>query len=239
MADSYPDQALQHARRALAIAREIAHPFSIVNAHVVNAMVHQLRREPSDSLAHAEAGMSLARTYGMTHETAKAGLFNAWALVMLGRVVQGLAEMRGIVAELRVEWRQFVPHLLGILADALAAADRPSEALAAIEEALSDQHTGGSYYKAELLRLKGALLESRTAAQSCLEKALARRTFAASALARAQGHGHHRASVDGGGQRARSETASRADLRVVYRGFRYARFAGRKKALGMNLRGQL
>jgi len=97
VADSYPDQALQHARRALAIAREIAHPFSIVNAHVVNAMVHQLRREPSDSLAHAEAGMSLARTYGMTHETAKAGLFNAWALVMLGRVVQGLAEMRGIV----------------------------------------------------------------------------------------------------------------------------------------------
>jgi predicted ATPase len=42
----YPDQGLKVVRQALTLARELAHPHSLVWALISNAVHHQLRREP-------------------------------------------------------------------------------------------------------------------------------------------------------------------------------------------------
>jgi hypothetical protein len=41
----YPDQALQRSHRALTLAREVAHPFSLGYALFFAAWLHQFRRE--------------------------------------------------------------------------------------------------------------------------------------------------------------------------------------------------
>ena len=56
----YPDQALQRSQAALTLARELAHPFSLVWALSWAASLHGLRREYRIVLEYAEAAVALA-----------------------------------------------------------------------------------------------------------------------------------------------------------------------------------
>ena len=62
----YPDRALQTAEEALAIAREVAHPFSIAIALDYLAMLHQFRREPEAALGALRRRAASAGNIGST-----------------------------------------------------------------------------------------------------------------------------------------------------------------------------
>src|SRR5262249_40024500 len=57
----YPDQALSRVLEALALGQELAHPYTIAFAHYMTSVVHILRGEPDQALAHAEKSLEMSK----------------------------------------------------------------------------------------------------------------------------------------------------------------------------------
>src|SRR5262249_30234804 len=60
----YPDRALAKSNEALALARDLAHPFSLVGALHCAAVVHQLRREPPQAERREDTVIALSAERG-------------------------------------------------------------------------------------------------------------------------------------------------------------------------------
>src|SRR5262249_43596228 len=82
----YPDQALQGMEETLALARRLAHPFSLAQVLHFSAHLHQLRREPQAARAQAEAALALCTEQGIAHYGAWSLLPRGWALAQQGEV---------------------------------------------------------------------------------------------------------------------------------------------------------
>src|SRR5262249_16064338 len=160
----FPDQALAHAAEGLALAHKIGHDYSIAQSHVAAAFVHQFRREPGPTREHAQAAIDRCQEHGFEQVAAQAGIWQGWALAAEGRGDEGIAQMRdSLSARGAVVHKSMRPHLLALLVESLWRAGRFEEALATAEEALAVTETGGRYYRAELLRLRGGLWLARGA----------------------------------------------------------------------------
>jgi predicted ATPase len=176
----FPDQALQHSQAACALAEEVAHPFSLAQALLTAAYVHQWRREVAAAHAQATAAMTLVTAQGFAQFGLRGTVLYGWALAMQGQSEAGLAEIRqGLAAELATGSTLFQPYFLGLLAEAYGAGGHPDEGLDALAEALTVLETTElRYYGAELYRLKGALLLQQAVpdaaqAEACFQQALA------------------------------------------------------------------
>jgi class 3 adenylate cyclase/tetratricopeptide (TPR) repeat protein len=156
----YPDGALQTAEEGLALAREVAHPFSIALALDYLAMLHQFRREPGAALRIAEEARSLCLKYRFDYYGAWSALVRAWAIAEQGALEEGLAaydagldEFRETGAELRM------PHYLCLLAAVQRKAGRRAAGLRSVAEASQiAQRNQESWCNAELERERGELL---------------------------------------------------------------------------------
>ena len=175
----YPDQALQDMKETLALARRLAHPFSLAQALHFSSLLHQLRREPQAARTQAEAELALYTEQGITHYHAWGLLPWGWALAAQGQRAEGIAQIRQGFAGWRatgsgVVWLWF----LALLAEACGEAGQIDEGLHALEEALEALHTHEDrVYEAEVYRLKGELLLQQSAAQQreaeeCFQQAL-------------------------------------------------------------------
>ena len=76
----YPEQALQRGREALALARELGHPASLAGAQALVALLHQYRRDVTETLELAEELQGLAADQGSCftwrqHRSCEAGLW--------------------------------------------------------------------------------------------------------------------------------------------------------------------
>jgi TOMM system kinase/cyclase fusion protein len=176
----YPEQALQHSQAACTLAEEVAHPYSLVQALVYAAIVHQCRREALAVHAQAAAALTLATAQGFAQRVAWSTVLHGWALAMQGQGEAGLAEIRqGLAADLATGATLWQPYFLGLLAEAYGAGGHPEEGLHALAEALAvTDTTEARYYEAELSRLKGALLLQQAVpdaaqAETCFHQALA------------------------------------------------------------------
>jgi class 3 adenylate cyclase/predicted ATPase len=176
----FPDQALQHSQAARTLAEEVAHPFSLTQALVYAAIVHQCRREALAVHAQAAAALTLAAAQGFAQRVAWSTVLHGWALATQGQGEAGLAEIRqGLAAELATGATLWQPYFLGLLAEASGAGGHPEEGLHALAEALAVMDdTGLRYYAAELYRLQGALLLQQAVpdaaqAEACFHQALA------------------------------------------------------------------
>jgi predicted ATPase len=172
-----PDQARQHSQAACTLAEEVAHPYSLTQALVFAAIVHQYRREAPAAHEQAAAAMTLATEQGFVQFLARGTVLHGWALAMQGEA--GIAEIRqGLAAELATGSTQFRPYFLGLLAEAYGAGGYPDEGLEVLAEALTVLDTTElRYYGAELYRLKGALLLQQAVpdaaqAEACFYQAL-------------------------------------------------------------------
>ena len=170
---------------AIALARELGHPFSLALAYVFAAAVDQTRRDGESTRQHAAAAIALAREQDFRLLLAWASAFAGWASVEQGRGEEGSAQIRHAIAETRATGtEQFLPHLHGLLAEAHLRGRRVDAGLAAIDEALGIvQRTGERFFEAELHRLRGELLLAAGAAESEAERAFAQ----ALAVGRSQG----------------------------------------------------
>jgi predicted ATPase len=180
-------EAARVSQEAIALARELGHPFSLATAYVFAAAVDQTRRDAESTGEQAAAAVALAREQDFRLHLGWASALAGWASVEQGRTEQGLAEIRRGIAEMRATGTaQSLAHLFGLLAEGCLRGGQVDAGLTAIDEALGIvQRIGERFYEAELHRLRGELLLAGGAAESVPE---AERAFAqALAVGRSQG----------------------------------------------------
>jgi predicted ATPase len=156
----YPDQALSRSQEALALARELDHPFSLADVLCfAGCLFNEIRRDADTLKDHA-------RDLGQISEEKVPGWAGVGtrsrgeALVMLGQVQEGMADIReGMAAEQSTGVRCYLSGVLGFLAEAQAKAGQPEEGLATLAEALTlVAETDERYFEAELHRVRAELL---------------------------------------------------------------------------------
>jgi predicted ATPase len=175
----YPDQALQQSQKALTMAQELAHPFSLTYALIFAALGHQFRREAHAAHVQAEASCALAGEQGFAFFVAFGTVLRGWTLAQQGQNDAGILKMHEGMAACRTTGAEADrPYMLTLVAEAYGRGRRYDEGLAMLEEALAlvDQ-SEERYWEAEIHRLKGELLLARSAenqieGEACLHKAL-------------------------------------------------------------------
>jgi class 3 adenylate cyclase/predicted ATPase len=156
----YPDQARRQSAATLALAHELAHPFSQAAAVCLAALLQQYCRDVPLVRTHTAAAIALCQTHGFAQYLAQAQWAHGWAVAAQGRAEAGLAQMyQGLVADQATGAALTRPYALGRLAEIYAQHGQPEAGLPALVEGLAMIHGFGAYwYEAELHRLHGALL---------------------------------------------------------------------------------
>lgn len=155
----YPDQALERSHKAILLAQELDHPYSLAFALNFAAIVHQFRRERQAAQEQAETAIALSTEQGFTLWLAQGTVTQGWGLVEreqevgIARIRQGLAAWRATGAEVGQ------PYYLALLAEAYGNTGQAEAGLSALADALVQvDKTGERCNEAELYRLKGELL---------------------------------------------------------------------------------
>jgi TOMM system kinase/cyclase fusion protein len=156
----HADQALETSRKALALARELAHPFTLAWAYLYAAILHSLRCELSEVHKCSEALRTLCEEQGFAYRLAQSDILEAWALAQeasdesaVTRVRSGIDKARATGAEI------YRPYYLALCADASLKAGQVEVGLEAAREALEAvQRTKECLFEAEIHRLQGDLL---------------------------------------------------------------------------------
>jgi predicted ATPase len=175
----YSDQAVERGREAIALARGLAHPFSLAFALNWMATLHQFRGEAAAAQEHAETLIELAREQGFAIWVAFGRVLRGWALVQQGRRDEGMRELRDGMEAWRATGAEVDrPYFLSLLAEASAAGGDLDEGLAMLAEALDLAHRYRDvYWEPEIHRLKGQLLlqrsgEATAEAEVCYRQAM-------------------------------------------------------------------
>ena len=155
----YPDQALQRSQEAVALAREISHPYSLVFALHFGTSVHRFRREGALAQTQAEGVVALASEQGFPYFHAAGTYLRGWALAEQGQVEEGIADM----LEGQRIWQESGIRQLGQvslpLAEAYGKLDRVEDGLAVLTQAEAEiDKSNEKWWQAELLRTRGELL---------------------------------------------------------------------------------
>jgi predicted ATPase len=156
----YPDQALQRSHEALALAQELAHPFSLAFALAGAAWLHQYRRENQAAQEWTEAVITLTTEQGFALWLARGTIWRGWALAEKGQAEEGITQMRQGLATGRAIGEELTrTYHLALLAKAHGKAGQTEEGMKVLAEALATvDGIGERFYEAELYRIKGELL---------------------------------------------------------------------------------
>jgi predicted ATPase len=157
----FPDRALERAERAVTLATELEHPFTLAYALFHTGFLHLWRREPELVRDRAVGVVDVADEHDLQIWRALGTLLLGAAKTGLGRSDEGLAEIRDGIAlyeGLRTP-PVFWPLLLFVRAGACARSGRPAEGLGLIEEAIEIAGQGsGLTLLVEFYVLRGDLL---------------------------------------------------------------------------------
>jgi class 3 adenylate cyclase/predicted ATPase len=175
----YPDQSLRSIHKALTLAQELAHPFSLAYALTWASTVHQLRGELQAVQERAEVLIALSTEQGFPYWFAFGTILRGWAMTAQGAGAEGIAQIRqGLAAYRATESELLRPYFLFLLAEAHGKVGQIEEGLALLNEALDTvKRTGERNWEAELHRRNGELLlmghgEKMVEAEECFWKAL-------------------------------------------------------------------
>jgi DNA-binding SARP family transcriptional activator len=157
----YPEQALKQSQEALALARELDHPFSLADVLCYGGcLFNEMRRDAQALKDNTEELMRLSSEKGFPGWLAPGTWNRGKALAMLGQVQEGIAQIReGIAAHQSTGQRCYLSGALRALAEAQAKAGQPGEGLTTLTEALAlVEQTNERHWEAELYRLQAELL---------------------------------------------------------------------------------
>lgn len=175
----YPEQARRRADAAVAAARRLEQPFTLVFSLYYRCVLLQYRRDHAVLLTAADTVLELATEQGFSLFGAMATMLKGGALAALGDVPRGLAMFEE-------GWRAFSatgagiagPSWRSLWAELLSAAGRLDEASALLDEALAvAQRNQDHTWDPELYRLKGEL-SCHAAARGCANAGQAEELFA-------------------------------------------------------------
>lgn len=156
----FPDQALAASREAMAWARGLAHPGSLVHALDMSLLLHRYRRDARTVQARADELIRYSEDQGFSAHKAKGTVFLGWALAELGETERGIAYMRQGLDELKaIVTSEDFPILREMLATACVKAGQSGAAFDMLGEAFAEiEQSGLCYWTAELHRSRGEAL---------------------------------------------------------------------------------
>lgn len=156
----YPRRALEASGAGLCLVTQLSQPHSTAVALVYSSLLRRLRREERAAREVADDCIALAKEHGFPQWLGMARIYGGSALAALGRVEEGLAEMREGLAAYRATGAGVErPTFFALLAEAHWRRGAWQDGLAAISEALAIiAESGECAYQAELYRIQGELL---------------------------------------------------------------------------------
>ena len=155
----YPDQALEKIGEALTLAREVAHPTSLIYASIFAGWVHTWRGEAQAGLELADAAIALSREQGFPSWSAVATIIRGYALGGLGEEEAGIAAMlQGIAGWQATGATGYMTQFLAELLEAHLRRGQTEEGAKVLAEALAlVENRGERFHEAQLYSLKGEL----------------------------------------------------------------------------------
>jgi class 3 adenylate cyclase/predicted ATPase len=176
----YPAQAVWRSQEALALAQELAHPYSLTVTRYWMARLHFLRREVPAVQEQADALLTLATAHGFPSFVAHGTCWHGWALAMRDQGETGMAQIhQGMAAVLATGETVSQPLHLVLLVEAVGRTGQVEEGVRLLAEAMAAfEASGRGDLLAETYRLQGELLLRQTApdaiqAEACFQQALA------------------------------------------------------------------
>ena len=189
----YPDQALKRSQQVLTQARDLEHAFTQADVLCYGGcLFNAMCREPQTLIKTSDEMMQIVQKNDLPGWLSMAMFSRGEALVMVGRVQEGIALMlQGVEGNETSHVRCYLPWTLCFIAEGQAKLGQAEEGLATLARAFAlVEETGERHWEAELYRLEAQLLlvqGDEEGAQASLEKALqiARRQSARSLELRA------------------------------------------------------
>jgi class 3 adenylate cyclase/predicted ATPase len=173
----YPDQVVQRAHEALAMAHALADPSILREALRMSARLHARRREWQMAQAHAEALVALATEHGFARYAGLGVYLRGWALAAQGQGAEGIAQMHQGLAAMQATGA-VIGREVHALAGVYGQVGQVDEGLHLLAEALARVSIrGGDQNEAELHRVHGELrwrqtIPDASAAEACFQQAL-------------------------------------------------------------------
>jgi len=162
----FPDQAVRRLHRATELAAASGHPESIAFAALFGAYLYHFLQDLHKTLEYSDTVLAVSKDRDIATTLAWGLTLHGWALGTIGRVDEGITELRDSLAGQRAAGSEIArPQFAWMLGDVCLRAGKYEEAAAAITDGLDTAaRTGDHYWDAELFRLKGAIaVQSRGA----------------------------------------------------------------------------
>jgi predicted ATPase len=161
----YPAQARVQITKALSLAQQLAHPYTLARVLYYDTLLCQLRRDAQAVRNQADAAITVAIAQRFALVQALGPILRGWAMAVQEHSTEGLVQIRQGLDMYQSTGAEFQrPHLLTLLAEASGLLGQLEGGLATLEEALTlMEQTGERYYEAELHRQRGELLLLREA----------------------------------------------------------------------------
>jgi class 3 adenylate cyclase/predicted ATPase len=159
----YPALAIERSRSGVALARELAHPGTIINAFPFAVLVHQLVGDSAAVGDLVESMVVMSTEHGLPQWLAYGRIFEGWISTQRDRGRDAIDRIRHGIDEYRAMGNTlWVPAFQGLLAEVCLTRGATTEGLSTIAEglALADA-TGAHLWNPEFYRLRGELLLAR------------------------------------------------------------------------------
>jgi DNA-binding SARP family transcriptional activator/predicted ATPase len=153
-------QAAAQSEEAIALAREVSHPFSLAVALDYAAMLNAFRQEGKLALARAGETSAVCRKHGFAYYLAWAEILAGWATAVEGDTAAGLLQLRAGLDAFKATGAELrLPFYYGLLAEVCGLAGQVGEALANVATGFAFQSKNGELWSApELHRIRGDVL---------------------------------------------------------------------------------
>jgi len=148
---------LEHAERAIELAREIRHPDSLSFALLFHGWMHGYQEDWKTCIRSSSEGISLGEEHGLVQSMAWNHAVHGWALAHVGSTAEGLSELeRAIESSVQIMGRIAMSQFIPMVAELLILLGRHAEALEPIRQILKVNETSRDLsFNAELCRLAG------------------------------------------------------------------------------------
>ena len=139
----YPEQALNTAKKALSLIEELSHPHSLAFGLCYASVVHHYRREAETVMEMAKKIITLSTEQGFPQWLALGFLMRGWALVQLGQVEGGIAQLHQGIEAWKAAGVGLESRIFCWLADAYGKAGQIDEGLENLANGLASVNERG------------------------------------------------------------------------------------------------
>jgi class 3 adenylate cyclase/predicted ATPase len=156
----FPDQALEWHGAAIAEARGLPHPPSLLTSLTFGCRLHSLVGDDTTLEEQADEVNAVTVEQGFPFWDALGMIYRGWLKVKNGDVAEGMSLLRRGSSAYRATGAEvWMPHHIALLAGAYEISGQIEEAVTQLDEALQIvERTGERWLEAELYRQKGRLL---------------------------------------------------------------------------------